>query len=437
MKKAARLALVLFAVVCLVACQPTPEKAPVIGKAGDYLEAVEETPFQPYKAPSTIQESEEISGINLKMDAVVTVPDTNGYSVMEVSKEVYDVDTYKGVMSYFHPDKSWIKQPELTKEKIVERIAYYQTSSDLESPSIKQTIQELQGLLEEAPDETEYEPFSFDEIGNEGWFYAYCRNQNNGTSSILAGQLNSNTYQYRKNSDEYWVREENIETTQEENDFLNMTPSISLEEAQKTAEKALRDLNADSNMLLSYHTKSISYKNDKAISVGWEFCYMRDCNGLQASYVGGWDKWRGSPDPVNAAPWDAEFMFITVDDRGIEKYDTRGAGRQKSVLYKNVELMAFDDILKRIKQQLVYNHAYQEASMEEYSVTVREIKLVSSLVNVKDYPDVGRLIPAWDIVYDYYERYAGEVEPYVYHCHTYLNAIDGSYIEPRTDLDSI
>lgn len=428
------LAIVFLVVILIVTgCQQTPEKAPVIGKAGDYLDAVEETPFQPYQAPSSLRESYLISGLDIKIDAEVTVPETDGYSIMEVSKDSFDVDTYKAVMSYFHPDGSWIKEPALTKEDIVERIAYYQTNADLEIPENKEVIQEYQNLLENAPDETEYEPFSFDEIGNEGWFYAYCRNQNNGTSSILAGQLNSNTFQFVRDSDEYWIYEGNAETEQEKKDFSSMTPSISVEDAQKVADQALRDLNADPNMLLSCHTKSVFYKNETATSAAWGFRYMRDCNGLQASFVSGWDIWKGSPDPVNAAPWDAEGIFVIVDNEGIAMFDTRGAGKHKSVLYNNVALMPFDDILKRIKQQLVYNHAYQEASMEEYSVTVREIKLVSSLVNIKDHPDVGRLIPAWDVVYDYYERYAGEKEPYVYHCHTYLNAIDGSYIEPRTN----
>jgi hypothetical protein len=68
----------------LCACQPTPEEPPVIGKAGDYLDAACEIPFMHYEAPSRINESEEISGLELKIDARVIIPDTDGYSVMEV-----------------------------------------------------------------------------------------------------------------------------------------------------------------------------------------------------------------------------------------------------------------------------------------------------------------------------------------------------------------
>lgn len=427
----------LATVLILSGCQQTPEKASVIGKSKDYLENVQETAFQPYEAPSSIQESEQISGLNLKIDAKVTVPDTDGYSVAEVAKEVFDISTFKQVMNYFHPNEEWVKQPVLTKADIIQRIAEVNTSEDTESMEAQQYLQQLQEQLEQAPEEFENEPFTFDDASNESMFFAFCKNQDDGTYSVLAGQLNSNYYQYRRDSDVYWVRENNAETDQEKRDLSSMSPDVSLEEARKIAEQALRDLNADPMMLPSSYTKSISYKNGKATSVGWEFCYMRDCHGLQASYVGDWSKWKGSPDPANAAPWSAESMTIIVNKKGIAHYDTRGAGRQKSVLFNSVELMTFDDILERIKQQLVFNHAYQEEFIEEYSVTVHEIKLVSSLVNIKDRFDVGRLIPTWDVVYNFYEKYAGEEEPTIYPCHTYFNAIDGSYIEPRANFGEI
>lgn len=44
------LAIMLLVMILIVTgCQQTPEKAPVIGKAGDYLDAVEETSFQPIR----------------------------------------------------------------------------------------------------------------------------------------------------------------------------------------------------------------------------------------------------------------------------------------------------------------------------------------------------------------------------------------------------
>ena len=75
--------------------------------------------------------------------------------------------------------------------------------------------------------------------------------------------------------------------------------------------------------------------------------------------------------------------------------------------------MPFDDILDRIKQQLVYNHAYQENHVEEYSVMVNEIRLASALINVKDRRDIGHLVPTWEVMYEFHERLKGENEPTV------------------------
>ncbi len=441
MRKRRRIYTIILAALALAlllgACQPTPAEAPVIGKTVDYLENVDETPFTRYEAPPRISESEEINGLSLKIDAEVTVPDTDGYSVMEISKKVFDVNTYKEIMNYFHPDEPWFKEPALTKDEIVERIAYYQANSDVESPEYKDTIKELQDELEDAPEVAEYKPFSFDEISDESNICAYCKNEDDGTYSVFSGQLNSSHFGYFRDSKDNWLSEEHAETDQEKDDFKNLNPSISAEEAQKKAEQAMRDLNADPMLLLSYHTKSINYISEKAASAGWSFCYTRDCNGLQAPYVDGWEIWKGSPAPVNTAPWDQEVTYIVVDDKGIAVYNSSGAGKQNKVLYKNIKLLGFDDILGRIKQQLAYNHAYHVESVEEASVVVNGIKLGSSLINVKDHPDVGRLIPSWDVDYDYYERFAGEKEPFVYHCHVFLNAIDGTYIEPRVSNDRL
>ncbi len=227
----------LVLALLLMSCQQTPEKTPVIGKAVDYLENVEETPFQPYEAPLNISESEEISGLSLKIDAEVTVPVTDGYSVMEISKQVFDVNIYKEIMNYFHPDEPWVKEPILTKDEIIQRIAYYQANSDVESPEYKDAIKALQDQLEDAPEAAEYKPFSFDEISDEGDIYAYCKNKDDDTYSVFLGKMNSNHYQYQRISDEYWLPEEGAETDQQKNDFLNMMPSISVEEAQKKLNK--------------------------------------------------------------------------------------------------------------------------------------------------------------------------------------------------------
>lgn len=250
--------------------------------------------------------------------------------------------------------------------------------------------------------------------------------------------MNGNTYQYRRDSDSYWVRESNAETLEQKNDFTSTNPKLESESAMGIAQDAMKSLGADSNMKFSFMEKAIAY-NDKGLQgIGWIIFFIRDCGGLQATYMDEWRIWKGSPPPSNAAPWESEYMYVIVDENGkIAQYDVRGAGKQVAIIAENTQLMPFDDILDRIKQQLVYNHAYQENHVEEYSVMVNKIQLASALINVKDRRDIGHLVPTWEVMYEFHERLKGENEPTVYHCRVCLNAIDGSYIEPKAYIGRI
>lgn len=425
--------ILLILILFQVGCQATPEQSPVIGKWADFLDSVEETEFQPYKAPQSVKAHESLNSLDISIDASVIIPVTNAYSIMIVSKETFDKEILENVMSYFHPNGVWVKEVVLTKTDIIRKMAEINDNKDLEYDRVQNHLQRLQEYLKEAPEIASLEPFVFEDVDEETTVSAYCKENNH--YAVLACELNGSTYQYRRDIDEIWVREENVETDQEKKDFLVMDSNITVDYALSVATQAMSNLNVDSSMLLSYYCKAISYQNYKAKSAGWEFCFTRDCNGLQSVFVSDWAQWIGSPDPINAAPWGQEFIFITVDDNGIAKFDIRNAGRYSKVIINNTKLMGFENILERIKQQLVYNHAYQPDDILEYSVEVNEIKLCSSLINAKDDFSIGRMIPTWDISYTFSERYSNEYPATIHNCHIFLNAIDGSYIEPRASID--
>lgn len=427
------ISILLILILFQVGCQATPEQSPVIGKWSDFLDNVEETEFELYEAPQNVKAHETLNGLEISVDASVIVPITNAYSIMTVSKEFFDKEILENVMSYFHPNGNWVKEAVLTKTDIIRKMAEINDNKNFDYDRIQNHLQRLQEYLKEAPEIASLEPFAFEDTDEEIVNSAYCKEDSH--YAVLAYELNGNTYQYRRDIDEIWVREENMETDQEKKDFSVMEPNMTVDYALSVARQAMSDLNVDSNMLLSYYCKAISYQNYRAKSVGWEFCFTRDCNGLQSVFVSDWAQWIGSPDPINAAPWGQEFIFITVDDGDIAKFDVRNAGRYNKVVINNARLMEFESILDRIKQQLVYNHAYQPDDILEYSVEVNEIKLCSSLINVKNDFNIGRMIPTWDIRYIFREQYSNEYPATIYDCHIFLNAIDGSYIEPRANID--
>lgn len=131
-------------------------------------------------------------------------------------------------------------------------------------------------------------------------------------------------------------------------------------------------------------------------------------------------------------------MVIVVDDTGaIAQYDSRGAGEQDEILRQDATLLPFDEILGRMQQQLIYHHAYQSDAVAECAVYVYQIRLASALINVRDRQDVGHMVPAWEILYEFRERRKGESTPAGFDCCLYLNALDGSYIEPKAYINRI
>lgn len=82
------LALVVLLLI-LSACQPTPEKEPVVVKTEDYVaEAIQpkDGTHDKYDAPNNVEFHNEISGLDLTINAPVVIPQTDVYPVAEIEK---------------------------------------------------------------------------------------------------------------------------------------------------------------------------------------------------------------------------------------------------------------------------------------------------------------------------------------------------------------
>lgn len=191
-------------------------------------------------------------------------------------------------------------------------------------------------------------------------------------------------------------------------------------------------------MEASYVEKACAYHYLKVQSVeskGWRVVFTRTSNGLPSIYVDGACLWNTSDAPALGAPWDQEVIFVTVDEAGVYSFDWRGAGKQKKVLVENADLLPFEDILERAEKQLMYQHLPQNNEKADYSISVKEIRLDSALVNVANEANIGRMIPVWDFYYDVVCEANGTTaaDSYV----LTLNAFDGRYIEPRITKTAI
>ena len=431
---------VALGALLLSACQPTPKTEPVVIKAEEYLAHTPQpqasaTPA-PYPAPDRVEYQGEDRGLSLTIDAPVILPEGARYMVVQVKKAALDEEFYGDAMAFFFPDGQWVREPRETKRDILERMAALTPLAETD-PNVAAELAALQQRLAQAPEDSEAVPFSLAEAEPDAYFTAYHYDRDTAQYAVFTGKLDGNTFQFRRRDQGFWVRESGAETDGEREDFAACDPAMDPQAALSIATEAMEALGADPQMQLALQEKALFYENGAAAARGWIFFFTRNCYGLQASYRDSWRLFRDSK-PSHAAPWKNEYMVIVVDDTGaIAQYDSRGAGEQDEILRQDATLLPFDEILGRIQQQLIYHHAYQSDAVAECAVYVYQIRLASALINVRDRQDVGHMVPAWEILYEFRERRKGESTPVSFDCCLYLNALDGSYIEPKAYINRI
>ena len=91
----------------LTACQPTPESVAVI-QAGDFLENLQEVPFEPYEAPGYVNDSKTKNGLAITFDAEVIVPEASAYSIVELEQVKYTEAEYAALMDFLEVQPSGI-----------------------------------------------------------------------------------------------------------------------------------------------------------------------------------------------------------------------------------------------------------------------------------------------------------------------------------------
>ena len=430
---------IIIAVICLsiflLGCQPTPETPPVIYQGNDYIEENSSEKTTSLDIADHLRYSKDMNGLMIKFDSDVLIPNNKSYSVVEIDKAVFSKDDLKKYINYFSPIGTKLLQTNtLTKRQIAELLVGLEdVGSDLLPEDVVETVKgELNSFYETAPEDISENDarFLFDDIKTGEYFEAYALTKDNIYSQYV-GVLDGNNFFYIRNSYTSPTPQSIFnENDPEWSDYIGEFP-ISKEDAINAAKQALVDLSIDS-MEVANVEKACAYHYFKVHSVeskGWRVVFTRNNNGLPSSYVDGACLWNTSEAPALGAPWDQEVIFVTVDEAGVYCFDWRGAGKQKKVLVENAELLPLEDILDRAEKQLMYQHLPQNNEKAEFSITVKEIRLGSALVNVANETNIGRMIPVWDFHYDiiYKDGESSAIETYV----LTLNAIDGRYIEPR------
>lgn len=437
---AALLSALLLACCFTTACQPTPSQSPVVNKGGDYLEGIEETPFEPYAAESHADRTAKRNGIRMQFDADVIIPETGGYAVYEAERLSFTAAEHMAFIEHFLPNAALVEKPVWTKEYYAAEITKAYQFMALTGRSLESYIERLKQQMDSAPENAKETPLDLSAMANGAHYTAYAPAGEN-VYSYFAGEIGGDDFLYTRDAycrcyDEMMLAADAELSEQYGGDFA-IEPAITEQDAVKLAEQSLTALGIEGMKPLTCSRMCVYGSVGDIVGRGWAVTFTRDCGGLTVPYDIGGSSGNVNDVPALSAPWGQEVLTVGIDSAGICYFTLKGACTVTKKLYANVPLLGYDELLDRIENQLFYHHAFSADGVKNPCITVKEIRLCAALVNVADRPNTGRYIPAFEVAYSYQFTYGDSDDVVKQDLSMYFNAIDGSYIEPRVNADTL
>lgn len=437
---AALLSALLLACCFTTACQPTPSQSPVVNKGGDYLGGIEETPFEPYAAEEHADRTAKRNGIRMQFDADVIIPETSGYAVYEAERSSFTAAKHMAFIEHFLPNAALVEKPVWTKEYYAAEITKAYQFMALTGRSLESYIERLKQQMDSAPENAKETPLDLSAMANGAHYTAYAPAGEN-VYSCFAGEIGGDDFLYTRDAycrcyDEMMLAADAELSEQYGGDFAT-EPAITEQDAVKLAEQSLTALGIEGMKPLTCSRMCVYGSVGDIVGRGWAVTFTRDCGGLTVPYDIGGSSGNVNDVPALSAPWGQEVLTVGIDSAGICYFTLKGACTVTKKLYANVPLLGYDELLDRIENQLFYHHAFSADGVKNPCITVKEIRLCAALVNVADRPNTGRYIPAFEVAYSYQFTYGDSDDVIKQDLSMYFNAIDGSYIEPRVNADTL
>ncbi len=454
--KSYKICLILFAFILFAAsCQSTPSSQVVVNKKDGNLEsiiaqeAINVTQVNFPSQNSVIMPSEKISDACFyEVNADVQFP----FSILPVAKvrqRVFDIEFYNSIINYFFPGSSIYHRREIRTKSDYEReivqmrkyLAEY--SSDMIADEIQareKYINELEVELQSAPEIVENIELNFDDLLPNTDFEAFVIK---GPYEItLRGRLGGSYFHMLTGT----IQTEKMvlmgdAIPGEESGRRLMNVQISESAAIDTANKLLSELGIyDLNLVTITKAREInnsisSRPEDMIETEGYYLTYMRSLGALTTIDLGTGGIVRNYEEPATIAPWGQERIRVFIDHNGVRAFLWDYASEVVEVENTSVQILPFDQIVSRLKQQLKYRYAYVQDLVKtdpfaEMQIKINSIRLGLSMIGIVDKQNYCRLIPAWYVLYDEIYTKTGIIEPEA----LIFNAIDGSQIEPRNIL---
>jgi hypothetical protein len=455
------LALIIVTVMLLLsACQPTPDKEPVVGKndpEGNISNSSGSMQNNEYPDHWTQDFQNDEGAVSIKVDALLEVPDVSEYPVVNVLPAEITKDYIKELVQYFFDGQPvYDLTSDVSKSDLNKLILQYRydletlqqsgqvhytthifTAEEIpeEQAKIESIINDYENRLSTAED-TQRSVSSLDLSTKNDYSTCTLVDTTSGDYksklyiSVVDGNLRTRITYSKQDYMDYDEYED--PTDDEKPKGMDMT----LEEAESLAKKALADIGIEDAMRTYWSVGNYTGFSEEITGVdNSEQCFVlyfcRPVNGIPVTYFYDYEGTTTVAESY-AYPWEPEVIEVDVNNHGVIKLNWENSGTTTETINQNVELLPWVDIQEKAVQQFRMKEIGQYiigGLTDQISIEIDRITLGMMRVAKKDTSGEYMYVPVWDFFGKYvYQRESDSYSERACSMLT-INAIDGSVID--------
>lgn len=416
------ISIVLMAILLLscIACQPTPEEEIIYNRGDGKLEqaivataAPTYAPKQAYEVPEKWEETLEVRGRTVQINAEIVMPDTNTFPVATITQEDF---TEKEAVAFFKTmlgDTVELREQvrsydELLVDLMLAERGHYRGEDDDTGEIIygpytgqEEEIAELKELLTQVGTEETYEL-----LGSEFpmWEFRALKDENGkkwygyfGDDLVWFIDCRGGLVQL-----ENWVMQGEATPGEKAHALENVT--ITLEEAVEIGDAWVKKL-GEGEFSLALWDKARMVEGQGSYEIageGYRLIYVRDIGGGVPLFYDYYTKpscMKLEHNENSYAPgWQQENIEMFVTEKGVQSFSWSDKKTVVNVANENVQLMPFDEIQDSIRKLITYGLADELISAGEPvkdTVLVTKMVLSTSIQQVADQGEEAFMAPTW------------------------------------------
>ena len=443
-------------ILCLFACQPTPEQEYVVNKGDGSFEELIKVTAAPQKEedavevtenhlgelqdpadeitetgtlPATWEDLIETPNYRIVIDATI---EANGhpYPIRKVQRYIIKPEEIEAIANEMLPSVNAVwNSTEISRQEYENALALLSAAGRTE---------EAKDVFELLQDNTipieQFQIISGLQITDSDYNQT-IRYGNNQTATVNCRgdslQINSRRHAIVHTS-ELLARDGHYEGQGP----IHISPTISQTDAEALMYGFLKKVGLTGYQVSDFDTASYyGLVDETEYSQGWYF-YLVNANEyipveMQRHGVGSIFQYN-SKDSY-CAPWLIESMCAYVSENGVEFFSWYNPTEMIELTNPDVQLLSFDELQIRIKNMLSAGLSWMANLEAPYgeTPTVSRLVLTQTLVPVKNERTSAYLMPTWVVVTDWYGP-TGVCSYTDYNC---FNAVDGSPICLDPDID--